>query len=591
MSMRRPIRIGNASGFYGDRVEAALEMVTGGDIDVLTGDYLAELTMFLLHKARTRDPEAGYASTFLTQLEQVLTLCVERGIKIVANAGGLNPSGLASRIRELAARLDVEVSVAYVDGDDVRGVLETRLKDGDPLRHLDSGAPLIPGSVDIVTANAYLGAWPIVEALKGGADIVVTGRVTDASLAVAPAAWWHDWARDDWDRLAGAVAAGHVIECGPQATGGNYAFFTEITDTRYPGFPIAEIADDGSSVITKHDDTGGLVDVGTVTAQLLYEIGAPAYGGPDVTAWFDTIDIAQEGQHRVRLSGTRGTPPTGMLKVAINFLGGYRNTMTAVITGLDIPAKARRAEEIVWSRLGGKETFDSTDVQLWRFDRPHADTQAEAVAQLAITVKDKDPAKVGRKFSAAVMELFLGGYPGFHATTPPSRETAYGVYWPTLIPADSVRAVTHFPDGKDIDVPATPGDEGAALASPGPVATPTVESFSQERTTVPLGTLFGARSGDKGGNANLGIWARSDLAYSWLVAHLSPDTLRALLPETANLEIRRYELPNLRAVNFVIVGLLGEGVASSVRMDAQAKALGEFVRSRLVDVPRELLEL
>ncbi len=333
--VRRAVRIANCSGFFGDRLSAAREMVDGGDIDVLTGDWLAELTMLILHKQRTRNPELGYASTFLLQMEQVLSTCVERGIKVVTNAGGLNPAGCADKVRQLAARLGIDVRVAHVEGDD----LMDRIDDLRPqLAHLDTGAPF---TGDAVSANAYLGGWGIAAALKAGADVVVCGRVTDAALVVGPAAWWHDWATDDWDALAGAVVAGHVIECGTQATGGNYSWFDDIPDPALPlGFPIAEVAADGSSVITKHPGTGGLVDVGTVTAQLLYEIASPAYANPDVITRFDTIRLSPDGPDRVRIHGTIGEPAPPTTKVCINLEGGYRNRMSFVLTGLDQARKA-----------------------------------------------------------------------------------------------------------------------------------------------------------------------------------------------------------------------------------------------------------
>ncbi len=382
--MSGPIRIGNCSGFYGDRIAAAREMVEGGPIDVLCGDYLAELTMLILAKAQAKDPNGGYARTFLTQMEQVLGTCLDRRIKVVANAGGLNPAGLGTALRELAGRLGLTAHVAHVEGDDLRG-------------NLDAIAPPV-GETKPVSANAYLGAWGITEALRSGADVVVTGRVTDASLVVGPAAWWHGWGPEDWDRLAGAVVAGHVIECGPQATGGNYAFLDKITDRRYPGFPIAEVAEDGSSVITKHPGTGGLVSVGTVTAQLLYEIAEPAYLGPDVVTHFDTIRLTQQAEHRVAISGTRGSPPPDTLKVALNEAGGFRNTMTMVLTGLDIEAKAAFAEQQLFDVLGGRDAFDEVDVRLLRFDVPDAPTNEQACAHLRVTVKDADPRKVGRAF-------------------------------------------------------------------------------------------------------------------------------------------------------------------------------------------------
>jgi acyclic terpene utilization AtuA family protein len=586
--VNRPVLIANCSGFYGDRIEAAREMAEGGPIDVLTGDYLAELTMLILWKARQKDPDAGYARTFLTQLEQVLGTCLDRGIKIVANAGGLNPAGLASQIHDLAARLGLAPKVAWVEGDDLSGRLDSLLAAGHPLANTDTGQPLAGAPAKPVTANAYLGGWGITAALAAGADVVVCPRVTDASLVTGPAAWWHGWARDDYDRLAGALVAGHVIECGPQATGGNYSWLDEITDRRYPGFPVAEVAADGSAVITKHPGTGGLVSPGTVTAQLLYEIAEPAYRNPDVTAHFDTVRLAQAGPDRVAITGTRGSPPPPDLKVAINYLGGYRNTMTLVLTGLDIEEKAAWAEQELFGILGGKDSFADVDVRLLRFDRPDAPTNEQATAHLRITVKDPDPRKVGRRFSNATMELALGGYAGFHTTTPPTPESAYGVYWPALIPAGEVEHTVVLPDGTRQVIP---GQTKTQLLRTEPVHTsPAVVVPSGPTIRAPLGRVAAARSGDKGGNANVGVWTRDPAAFGWLRQYLTADRVRQLIPEAAALPVHRYELPNLSALNFVLAGLLGDGVAASARPDPQAKGLGEYLRSRLVDIPAELVK-
>jgi Acyclic terpene utilisation family protein AtuA len=620
---RPPVRIANSSGFYGDRAAAAREMVEGGPIDVLTGDYLAELTMLILWKAQQKDPATGYARTVLAQLEHVLGTCLDRGIKIVNNAGGLNPAGLAREFGALAERLGLHPRIAHVTGDDLLPRLDQLLSNGEALAHLDTGQPLSGAGGKPVTANAYLGGWGITAALDAGADIVVCPRVTDASLVTGPAAWWHGWRREDFDWLAGAVLAGHVIECGPQATGGNYSFLDEITDRRYPGFPIAEVAADGSSVITKHPDTGGLVSPGTVTAQLLYEIAEPGYANPDVVAHFDTVTLEQDGPDRVRLSGTRGSPPPATAKVAINFLGGYRNTMTLVLTGLDIEDKAAWAEQELFGVLGGGEQFADVDVRLLRFDRPDAPTNEQATAHLRITVKDPDPRKVGRRFSNATMELALGGYAGFHTTTPPGPESAYGVYWPALVPAAAVPHAVVLPDGTTVPIAPTvpedtvpedtvledaapedaapedaapqpggaqPGGPLAGSAPPGGPPAAAGPAAVGPVVAAPLGRICAARSGDKGGNANIGIWTRDPAAYPWLRDYLTVDRLRMLLPECAPLDVRRFELPNLSALNFVIIGLLGEGVAASTRPDPQAKGLGEYLRSRTAEIPAALLD-
>ncbi|OXM66269.1 MULTISPECIES: acyclic terpene utilization AtuA family protein [Amycolatopsis] len=560
------LRIGNASGFYGDRFSAVREMLTGGPLDVLTGDYLAELTMLILGRDRLKDATRGYAKTFLRQMADNLALAKENGVRIVTNAGGLNPAGLAAAIRELAREQGLDVAVAHVEGDDLLSRVD----------ELGLGKPL--------TANAYLGAWGIAACLERGADVVVTGRVTDASLVVGPAAAHFGWARDDYDALAGAVAAGHVIECGAQATGGNYAFFTE-HDTGTPGFPIAEIAADGSSVITKHPGTGGAVTAGTVTAQLLYEIAGARYAGPDVTARFDTLTLTEEGPDRVRISGTRGEPPPPTLKVCLNTLGGFRNETTFVLTGPDIEAKAALVRDQLEGALKARPPAEIRWT-LARTDHTDADTEQRASALLHCAVKDADPKVAGRAFSGAAIELALASYPGFHVTAPPSDASPYGVYTAAYVDAAEVPHVAVLPDGSRLDIaPATDTLDLSEVDDP-ELPEPLPDGPTRR---VPLGTILGARSGDKGGDANLGVWARSDEAWRWLAHHLTVAEFQRLLPETADLTVRRYALPNLRALNFVVEGLLGQGVASQARFDPQAKAFGEWLRARHADIPEVLL--
>lgn len=568
------IRIANCSGFYGDRLSALSEVLNDGPVDVVTGDYLAELTMLILFRSTLKDPTKGYATTFLTQLEGVLSTLGDT--KVVVNAGGLAPAACADAVRALADRLGVPVKVAHVTGDD----LLPRVPELD-LPHLDTGEPL--GSRQPLTANAYLGAWGIARALDEGAQIVITGRVTDASLVVGPAASHFGWQRSDFDALAGAVVAGHVIECGTQATGGNYAFWQdEVTQPLRMGFPIAEIAADGSSVITKHPGTGGAVTVGTVTAQLLYEIGGPHYAGPDVITDFSSLALAQDGPDRVRITGAEGGPPDGRIKVALNMVGGHRNKMEFVLTGLDIEQKAALALDGLRDAMPTPpRVFES---RLVRLDQSDAPTNEQAAALLRVTVKDDDPKLVGRAFSSAAIELALASYPGCTFTSQPGPAMPYGVYWPALVDADEVEQVVVHADGRREVIPHTPS---------GPLSLPRrgflMPAASGPTRRVPLGTVIGARSGDKGGNANVGFWARTDEAAGWLLRWLDEAAFRTLLPEAEGLEVSIHELPNLRAVNVVVHGLLGEGVAASTRFDPQAKGLGEYLRSRLVDIPVSLL--
>ncbi|MFE9256772.1 acyclic terpene utilization AtuA family protein [Streptomyces sp. NPDC006879] len=554
------------------------EMLTGGPLDVLTGDYLAELTMLILGRDRLRDPSTGYAKTFLRQLEEGLGLAKDHGVRIVTNAGGLHPAALARSIEELAEKSGLAVSVGYVTGDD------------------------LPPPSGALTANAYLGGAGITACLRAGADVVVTGRVTDAALVSGPAAWWFDWSPEDYDALAGATVAGHVLECGTQATGGNYAFFTE-HDVRNPGFPLAEIHADGSCVVTKHPGTGGVVDTGTVTAQLLYETQGAAYLGPDVTTRLDTVRLEPEGPDRVRVFGVCGQPPPERLKVGVTRIGGWRNELVFVLTGLDIPAKADLLKgqfEDALARSGRRPAH--VDWELSRTDRADAPTEETASALLRLVVRDADATAVERALTSAAVELALASYPGFHLTSAPAKPSPYGVFETHYVDRTEVRAQAVLPDGTVLPLPpggpptttsgppppasgacAPPKAEpSAGLASAGPPAADTVR--------VPLGLIAGARSGDKGGDANIGVWVRSEEAYRWLLDTLTVQRLAELLPETRGLTVTRHPLPRLRALNFLVEGILGQGVASRHRFDPQAKALGEWLRARHLDVPRALLE-
>ncbi|MFP5487530.1 MAG: acyclic terpene utilization AtuA family protein [Acidimicrobiia bacterium] len=590
--MTDPIRIANCSGFYGDRLGAAREMVEGGPIDVLTGDWLAELTMLILARTKAKRPNGGFARTFVTQMEHVMGTCLDRGIKVVSNAGGLDPDGCAEAVHEVAERLGLHPTIAYVDGDDLLGRLDELVAAGVDLAHFETGEAV--GDISrFISANAYIGCWGIVEALGRGADIVITGRATDAAIVCGPAAWHHGWARDDWDALAGAVVAGHVIECGTQATGGNYSFFTEVPGLQHTGFPWAEIAVDGSCVIGKHEGTGGQVSIGTVTSQLLYEIGSERYLGPDVTTRFDTIELDEVGPDRVRISGTKGEPPPPTLKVAMNELGGYRNDVVVALTGIDVEDKAALVERAFWANLPyDRGDYDSVVTRVVHTGKDDPGTNEEATSQWRLTVKDRDERKCGRAIFDATVEMALATIPGFYALQAGSGAAQpYGVYRPAVVPAQLVpqHVVVLEADGSPgahtvVESVAPPGEVTVA-PRPGPAATVP----AGPTRPAPLGLVVGARSGDKGGNANLGVFTRDDAAWAWLDQFLTVERFRELLPETEGLEVQRYRLPAIRSLNFVIVGLLEEGVAASSRQDGQAKSLGEWLRARVVDIPESLL--
>lgn len=578
--------VANCSGFFGDRFSAAKEMVAGGPLHVLTGDYLAELTMAILLKDKLKDPARGYARTFLKQMEEIMGQCLDKQIRVVANAGGLNPGALAEKLAETAAQLGLNPRIACITGDDLQPRLEELQAGGEAFTHLDKGISLKAAGASPITANAYLGGWGIAAALEKGADIVVCGRVADAALVSGPAAWHFNWTRTDWDRLAGAYAAGHIIECGAQATGGNYSFMDEIPSYHNVGFPLAEIFDDGSFVITKHPGTGGLVSTGTVTAQLLYEISDPRYLTPDVAVRFDTLTLSQQGPDRVHATGVRGEPAPESAKVCINTLGGHKNSMTVILTGLDIEKKAKTIEDTLFESLGGKDQFQVADVQLIRSEKPDPPSNDEAFAFLRLTVMDPDAKKVA-PFSAKIVELALAGIPGFSATAPPSRGTQAIVHWPSLVSTRHIRQTVTVGDDEIIVESTDPGGSAEPVE---PWQARRVSVPNGPRVRAPLGRAFATRSGDKGGNANLGVWAKTPEAYAFLKDFLTTRKLKELLPDCAPYPIDRYELPNLLALNFFIRGLLGDGVAASLRSDPQAKTLGEYLRARHIDMPEAIME-
>jgi len=591
-AMTETIRIANCSGFFGDRPSGAREMVDGGPIDVLTGDWLAELTMLILSRIRAKHPTGGFARTFVQQMEEVMGTCLDNGIKVVTNAGGLAPEGCADAVAEVAAKLGLSPTIAYVDGDDLLPRVEELAAAGS-LRPFNAGGDL-GDLTNYVSANAYLGCFGIVEALNKGADIVVTGRVTDAAVVCGPAAWHHGWSPTDLDQLAGAVVAGHVIECSGQATGGNYSFFheiegyTEVGGRARFGFPFADIAADGSCEISKHDGTGGTVNTETVTSQLLYEIGSPSYLGPDVTTRFETIELEQAGPDRVRISGARGEAPPTTLKVAMNEMGGYRNSFTVALTGLDIEEKAALAEAAFWDACPyTADDFESITARLIRTDKADPATQEEATAIWRVTVKDHDERKVGRAFSNANTHTGLSSIPGMYGLSGgPSAGSPYGVYRPAVVPNDLVPQYVHIHGGDTVMV-----DSVAPTGDPLAIEVPGQHVLADEPTTMaPLGTVVGTRSGDKGGDANVGVYARTDEGWAWLDAFLTAEKIQELLPETADLVVEKHRLPKIRSLNFLIRGLLQEGVAASTRQDGQAKAVGEWLRARIVPIPTRLLD-
>jgi hypothetical protein len=582
------LRIGQFSAYLGDRLDGMGELLDSG-VDVLTGDYLAELTMLVLRKNQLRGGP-GYATVFVEQLEKYLPRIAAGGVKVVTNAGGLEPDACADAVRAACARAGVNLIVASISGDDLREDLGSIVGSAGRIRNVDTGEELDLHDREILTANAYLGAWPIVAALRAGADIVICPRTTDASLIVGPAAWKYNWNSDDWDRLAGAVVAGHLIECGGQVTGGNFALFDEYPSLGLPGLPIAEIMPDGSCVITKALGTGGVVDTNTVTAQLLYEVGGPEYLNPDVTVQLTSVQVESVGENRVRLSGAQGRAPNEHTKLSLTFEGGYRNSVTVGLTGLHLEAKLGWLREAVQNAVGTPESFDGFRWTLVGPAREVDGDQAQATAWVVITARDADRSKVDRKnFADKIVQLGTSNIPGFYLTGPPQRERLFGIQWPCLVEKKYVQTRVALGSVDTFEVPWEDWEStDSGVRAPAPAGK--IEALRHGPTLhVPLGSIIGTRSGDKGGVANVGVWARSAEGYAWLHEALTVERIAELLPEAIGLRIVRHEFPNLLAVNFLLYGYLEYGVSSCTRVDSQAKGLGEYLASQLVDIPVGLL--
>ena len=594
--MARPIRIANFSGTLGDRFTALEEAVTGEPVDVVIGDYMAEITMSAVasrwqgHGQGTRE---FFAGSFLRQVRPLLPAIAGRKVKVVTNAGVFNPGGLAAALRAEIAKRGLALAVAHVAGDDITDRV-AELARGGQLARLDTGEPF-PGSPgEIAVASAYLGGWGIAAALESGADIVITGRVADASLVLGPAAWWHGWGHDDWDRIAGAVIAAHIIECGPQATGGNFSGFTAVPGNTVLGFPIAEVAGDGSSVITKRAADGGTVTVDTVTAQLMYEISGPRYLNPDVVAHVDTLRLTQDGPDRVLITGAQGDPPPETTKAGLHLPLGYRGATWVFPTGLDIDAKIALLRAQADEAAQG---LDLDEVRVTACGRPAQDPadQYEATVAVQVAASSRHPGQV-RELLSRFSSHALGSIPGFYIdlASPPSPEVRRVDYWPGLVRQDDLAHEVVLADGQRIPVPppktapfsgqpVVPASDGRV--SGGPLAA------SQETRRVPLGTVAYARTGDKGGDASLGVWtpAPHARAYPWLVSYLTAERLRDLLNLTDAVAVERFEMPNLHGISFVLRGFFGTSGSANLALDQVGKSLGEFLRARHVDIPVALL--
>ncbi|HEX6380857.1 MAG TPA: acyclic terpene utilization AtuA family protein [Acidimicrobiia bacterium] len=592
------IVIANCGGFWGDDPTAARRQVEGGPVDYLVMDYLAEVTMAILQKQRQRKPEAGYATDFVAQLRDTLPTCVERGIKVISNAGGVNPLACKAAVEKLADELGVgdRVRVGVVLGDDIFDDLDDLIAGGQPLNNMDTGRPLSDERANVLSANVYLGAAPVVRALELGANVVITGRVTDTGVTLAPMIYEFGWAADDWNRLAAGIVAGHIIECGTQCTGGNFTDWQKVKSLSNLGFPLVEAFPDGTFTVTKHPGTGGLVSVHTVSEQLLYEMGAPQYLAPDCIARFDSIRLTQDGPDRVKVSGIVGEPPPEKLKVSVSFSHGYRAFGRLVVTGPDTLAKAEKVAQLVWESAGGTEIYEDTCTQFlaWNATHPPLTDSEPSELMVQLAVRDHDEKKINSRFGVQVVPRVLGSVPGITVLADQGRPRAADVvgYWPALIDRACVPMRVVVGDD-NVDVPhldlATTAPAEPAFSAPSLPPRPSGGGNGQT-VTVPLSRLCLARSGDKGDTSNVGVLARSEAIYHWMVEHITPAFVKDRFAGICKGDVERHEVPNLLACNFLLHESLGGGGTLSLILDPQGKTYAQYLLAAEVEVEAGLLD-
>lgn len=588
------IVIANCGGFWGDDPTAAKRQVEGGPIDYLVMDYLAEVTMAILQKQKQKRPEMGYATDFLVQLRDVLPRCVEKGIKIIANAGGVNPLACRAAVEKLAKELGVadRVKVGVVLGDDIYGRLDELAGAGEPLAHMDSGRPLTDVRDRVLSANVYLGAAPIVEGLRLGANVIIAGRVTDTAVTLAPMIHEFWWRTDDWDRIAAGVIAGHIIECGTQCTGGNFTDWEKVPTYADIGYPIVEAHADGTFYVTKHKGSGGLVSVHTVSEQLVYEMGTPGYISPDCIARFDSITLTQDGPDRVKVTGAKGAPAPEKLKVSVSYADGFRAFGRLAISGPDALRKAARVAEAFWACAGGKQIYEDTLTQVigWDACHPSLTTREPSEVLLQVGVRDHDEAKINGRFGPQLVPRVLGTVPGITYLADQGRPRASEVvgYWPALVSRKHVPVKVVVGDVEQAIPQLDLSKAKAAPFTPRPVAA--VGRLTGSRTRVPLSQLCLARSGDKGDTANIGVIARSPEIYLWMVRELTPEFVKERFFGICKGKVERHEVPNLLALNFLLHESLGGGGTLSLLLDAQGKTYSQYLLAGEVVVEAGLLE-
>lgn len=608
--MKKVVRVGNAGGYWGDDLDALYRQLQGGKLDYVTLDFLAEITMSILQKQRSRNPDLGYATDFVEQMRTCLPALGRPRTRIISNAGGINPLGCARQIEKMAHQSGLQIRIGVVSGDDLMERLDELLEKGIPLRNLETGQDLEEIRNRVESANAYLGAEPVIRALQEGAELIVTGRVTDTGITVAPPAFEFGWSLQDWDRLAAAVMAGHILECGAQATGGNLTDWRDVPSFLNMGYPIAEFLPDGTFVVTQHPGSGGQVTRKTVTEQLVYEMGDPRnYITPDVIADFSTLTLAEAGPNRVQVSGARGGPRPEHLKVSIAYQDGYKAHGTLIVSRPEAVDKCRALADILWKQLA--LDCEETSTELVGYNACHrrlVPSFDPPEILLRLGVRDHDRAKV-EEFAKKFTSLLLSATPAVAIVGSRPRVQDVVAYWPCLVPASEITPeVTILDTGKSYRIPWTPLDStGAGSNEQGRPAGPATGPPPLDRTQqpapaagrlspgishtptvrVPLLRLCYGRSGDKGDTCNIGLVARSRETYAWLCRELTASRVKEYFGDICRGEVERFEVPNLLALNFLLHHSLGGGGTVSLRIDPQGKTLAAALLMMQVEVAED----
>lgn len=599
MTDRKIIRIANAGGYWGDDPWALRRQVRGGlGLHYISIDYLAEVTMSILRKQMAKDPFLGYARDFVTQIDPLLEEILAKGIRIITNAGGVNPSACAQALAAAARARGLKLRIAVVDGDDMAPRIPELLAAGVELRHMETGQPLAPVADRILAANAYFGAMPVAAALAKDPHIVICGRVTDTGITLAPLMHEFGWGPGDYDLLASGIVAGHIIECGAQATGGNFTDWKKVPSFVDIGYPIVECRRDGTFTVTKHPGTGGLVTCQTVREQLLYEMGHPrTYLTPDVVADFSTVDLREDGPDRVRVERVQGRPPTDLLKVSIAYADGWKSQGALIVSGPDARAKAELLASVFWKRCAAEveAPLEHTCTEFVGDDSAHRSLTPRHRAQeilLRLSARSAS-ARDLQAFRKLLPAMILSGPPGVAVTGGAPAISEVVSYWPALVPRGLV-----LPEARLLE-------EGRVTWSSGPLPWPesegegttpfdatdpwTLAPGAGAQVRVPLMRIAHARSGDKGDTANIGLIGRSGPCYAWLRDHITAEKVQAWFKGHCRGRVERHPVPRLWALNFLLEETLGGGGTVSLHLDAQGKTLAQALLRCEVEVPAALL--